>query len=207
MSPNAIARSILIPLGCVVCLTTLSCARQELRGQEVSGLDRKLSTFAFIEEGDLVTFIVDTRGAPYRADEGYIPFEICVANQGLRNLELTRESFTLVDEEKNRYPAAGPKELIEGYEFLDFDRRSFTELESIVFNRFSVYTRYSSNFSPTRSGGRVVRDRVSLPKWGYMIDFIYFPTPQTGVLGKKFEIFMNSPNLPDPVFVKFAIRE
>ena len=37
-------------------------------------------------------------------------------------MTLTRESFTLVDSDGNRYPVAGPKELLQSYEFLDFDR-------------------------------------------------------------------------------------
>ena len=46
----------------LVLVTATSCAtRQEIVGREVQGVDRKLSTFAYIEEGNLVTFVVDTR--------------------------------------------------------------------------------------------------------------------------------------------------
>ena len=72
----------------------------------------------------------------------------------------------------------------------------------------TAYTQYPSNFSPTDNAARleVVRDLVSLPKFGYMIDFIYFPTPPGGIRDQRFELFMDSPDLEDPVFVKFEVR-
>ena len=89
-----------------------SCAtRQPLRGQRVTGLDKKLSTFAYIEEGDILTLIVDTRPARDKDGGPYMPLEIAIANHGLRKLALTLESFTLLDKEGNRYPAASPREL------------------------------------------------------------------------------------------------
>ena len=185
-------------------------ARQPMRGQEASDLDRKLSTYAFIEEGDLATVIVGTRATRYREETAYIPLELCISNNGLKRLILTRESFTLIDEEGNRYPAASPRELMEGYEFLDHDRERLAELNEIIFNKFAAYTRYGSKFSPTHgaSVGRenLVRDLVSLPKFGYILDFIYFPAPQTGLKGHRFELFVESPDLPDPVFVKFIVE-
>jgi hypothetical protein len=201
---GGIFRSVLAGLALTL-LGLGGCAQKEIRGGEVSGLDRKLSTFAYIEHGDLVTFIVNTKSTRYRQEAPYVPIEIAVSNNGLRKLFLTRESFTLVDEEGNRYPVATPRELIEGYEYLDFDRR-LAEIESIVFNRFSTYTRYGSNFSPTRATTAIVRDTVSLPRFGYFIDFIYFPRPTTGVLEKRFELFMDSQDLQDPVFVKFMVE-
>jgi len=195
----------------VFALLAGGCAsRQPMRGQQASDLDRKLSTYAFIEEGDLVTVIVGTRATRYREESAYIPLEICIANNGLKRLILTRESFTLVDEEGNRYPAASPRELMQGYDFLDLDRERLAELSQIIFNKFAAYTRYGSKFSPTHAAvtGRenIVRDMVSLPKFGYILDFIYFPAPRTGLKGHRFELFVESPDLPDPVFVKFIVE-
>jgi hypothetical protein len=181
------------------------CARRPIRGQEVSGLDRKLSTFAWIEQGDLVTLVVDTQAARDRDGARYLPLEVAIANHGMRQLRLTRESFTLLDEQGNRYPMAGPRELIEGYEQLDFDR-NLAELEGIVFNKFGALARYDSSFAPTREEARIVRDLVSIPKHGFIIDWIHFPEPRTGIRGHRFELFVDSPDLPDPVFVKFEVQ-
>jgi hypothetical protein len=195
----------------VIAVGAISCAgREPIRGQEVSGLDRKLSTFAFIEEGDLVTFIVGTQAARYRDKSNYMPLEICIANNGIPTLTLTRESFVLIDEEGNRYPAANPRELMQGYDFLDLDRQKLAELDDIVFNKFAAYHRYGSKFSPTHMASvgqsNLVRDLVSLPKFGYIIDYIYFPKPVTGIKDHRFELFLESTALPDPVFVKFVVK-
>jgi hypothetical protein len=192
-------------------LLAASCAtRQPMTGQVAADVDRKLSTFAYIEEGKLATFIVDTRPTRYREKERYIPVEIAIANRGVRQLSLTRESFTLADENGNRYPCASPKELLANYDFLDLDR-NLAELNEIVFNRFGAMTAYPSKFSPTRRISRagestVVTDNVQLPKFGYLLDMLYFPAPANGLLGHKFELTMTAPELTDPIFVKFEVK-
>ena len=105
-------------------LITGSCVSSQKIGgdRKAPDLDKTLTMFTFIEKGDLVTFIVNTRPARYREDDGYVPFEIAVVNSGLRRIVLSREAFTLIDSEGNRYPCAEPRELMEGYEFLDLDR-------------------------------------------------------------------------------------
>jgi hypothetical protein len=99
---------------------------------------------------------------------------------------------------------------MEGYDFLDLDRQNLSELDDIVFNKFATYHRYGSKFSPTRMasvrGSGLVRDLVALPKFGYIIDYIYFPTPTTGIKDHRFELFLESNELPDPVFVKFMVK-
>ena len=207
--PRPASRFVALVMLVVLVMLTGSCAtRRPLRGQEVSGFDKKLSTYAFIEEGDLVTLIVDTRPARDKDGRAYMPLEIAVANHGMRRLSLTRESFTLLDGEGNRYPAASPRELLEDYDMLDFDR-NLAEIEGITFNRFGAMARYPSNFSPTRTapiGTNLVQDHVGLPRHGYIIDFIYFPAPSTGILSQPFELFVDSPDLDSPVFVKFEVR-
>ena len=81
-------------------LTAGSCAsRQPVDGQELEQdqLDRKLSTFAYIEQGKIATLIVGVRPARDKDGLPYMPLEIVVANNGLRQLRLTRESFELVE--------------------------------------------------------------------------------------------------------------
>jgi len=199
-----------LPLAALLVVAASCATRQPMTGQPATGADRKLSTFAYIEEGKLATFIVDTRATRYRGKDNYIPIEIAIANRGVKVLTLTRESFTLADENGNRYPCASPKELLENYDFLDLDR-DLEELNEIVFNRFGAMTRYPSNFSPThfalRPGqSRVVIDRVQLPQYGYLLDMIYFPMPATGLMGHTFELTMTAPELTDAIFVKFEVK-
>jgi hypothetical protein len=195
----------------VVVLVAASCVtRQPMTGQVAPDVDRKLSTFAFIEDGKLATLIVDTRATRYREKEAYVPVEIAIANRGLRQLSLTRESFTLADENGNRYPCASPKELLANYDFLDLDR-NLSELSGIVLNRFGAMTAYPSKFSPTRRAplpgeNAVITDSLQLPKFGYFLDMLYFPMPATGLKGHRFELAMTAPELTDAIFVKFEVN-
>ena len=204
-----------ILLAAALAIVLAACGtRQPIEGRSPDDLDRKLSTFAFIEEGDLVTFIVDTQAARYRDNSPFMPVEIAISNNGVKSLVITRESFELIDENGTRYPAASPRELYEGYDFLDIDRDHLAELELIVYGKFAAYTRYESKFSPTHLSARdmtllsatTVRDMVSLPRFGYLIDFIYFPKPETGIKGHRFELFLNAQGVDNPVFVKFEVK-
>jgi hypothetical protein len=200
------AATIALALACAA--PTASCVRQPIRGQPTTGLDRKLSTFAHVEDGELVTFAVDFKAARDRQAAPYVPLEIAVANKGLKSLTLSRESFTLVDANGRRYPMATASELLEGYDMLDFDH-SFDELEGILFNRFAAFNRYPSRFSPTRTAGdlsNIVQDRIALPKFGYIIDLVHFPRPAGELRGQPLELFLDAPELEEPVFLKFEIR-
>lgn len=174
-------------------------------------VDRTLTTHSYIEEGELLTFIVDIRATRERDRAEYIPLEIAIGNRGLPRLNLTRESFTLIDADGNRYPCVGPRDLLDRYDYLDFDRL-LGELAGITTNKFANFTRYASQFSPVRGASTspgtssLVRDVVTLPKFGYLIDFLYFPAPAGGVLGRKFELFLEAPELENPVFVKFLVK-
>jgi len=207
MKKHTFAVAVLPVAAILLALGILGCSKQHKAPREVGGLDEKLSTFAWKEDGNLIALIVDTRAARYVEEANYMPLEISVANRGLKELVLTRESFTLVDETGQKYPVVGPQELLENYDFLDRDRQTLAELFGIVDQKFSTFTLYPSKLSPSRTGG-VVRDQVTLPKFGYMVDFIYFPKPATGVKDHKFELQMSSPALPadnNPIFVKFMV--
>lgn len=182
-----------------------ACSTRTPSTLDTTDLDPTLTAFSYIEEGKLVTFIVDARVAQIHNRSTYFPLEVSVANRGLKNLTLTRESFVLIDQDGNRYHAATPRDLIESYQYLDVDREQ-AELAGIVDSRFANFTLYPATFSPTREAGGVVQERVTLPKWGYMIDMIYFPVPQDGLLERRYELHMESPDLPHAIFVKFAIR-
>ena len=190
----------------VLLLCATACVtRVPVDGRKAEDLDFKLSMHAWMEEGRIATVIVDTLATRDRGPEPYVPLEIIVANNGLKMVTLTRESFTLVDAAGNRYPAAGPRELLERYEFLDRDRE-LAELTGIVANKFATYRLYPSQFSPSRSEPQIVRDQVALPKFGLIHDLLYFPSPPNGVMGQRFELFVDATELEDPLFVKFEVR-
>lgn len=208
---DRLLRGFRVAVAATVCLALAGCAAglREMRGTEAGSVDRTLSPFSYIEEGDLVMLVVGTKAARDRDNSPFMPVEVLIANKGQRQLALTRESFTLVDDEGNRYPVASPQELYAGYEFLDLDRSAMlSELPAVVGSKVAAFTRYPSKFSPTRQAQNAgtVQDLVSLPRYGYLYDYIYFPKPPGGIRGQRFELFVDSPHLEDPVFVKFLVR-
>ncbi len=158
---------------------------------------------SFIEEGDLLSLIVGTRVAKHRAKGALMPLEIALAVKGLGGLTLTRESFTLVDEQGVRYPVVGPDELRRARGYGDPDRRLGDILDPAR-TRFSPYSRIRSNFSP---GFRDSLDlpRLYLPRANWIHDVLYFPRPEGGVRGKSFELHLVTPELNDPILIKFKV--
>ena len=186
-------------------ISMTGCITTRYTERDTSGLDRRLDSFTYIEEGDLMALCVSTYATRFREEDKYIPLEVAIANRGLRNLTLTRESFTLIDEEGNRYSLVPSKELLENYEKQDFDRR-FAHIFSVVIAKFELYTQAQSNFEPERMSSRIVIDKVELPKFFYMVDMLYFDQPKTGLKGKKFELFITAKELEEPIFVKFMVE-
>ena len=134
-----------------------------------------------------------------------MPVEIAIVNRGMKSLSLTRESFSLVDASGRRYPLAGPKELKAGYHgSIDLDRRRFTEAAPIVFGKYASYNRVPSNFSPAFDDP-IALDRVFLPRYSYIVDFLYFPSMQPYKLGDPLELDVSAPELANPLFVRFTV--
>jgi hypothetical protein len=173
---------------------------------EEGRLDPKLAQATWIEEGSQVALIVSTRAARYRMKQPFLPLEIAVVNRGLEGMTLTRESFTLVDARGNRYPMAGRNELAEGYGgSTDLDRRNFSEATPIVLGKYQAYSYVRSNFTPGFDDSIAI-DRIALPRFSYILDFVYFPKPPGFVEGEPLELLLSAPELENPVFVRFTVQ-
>lgn len=175
------------------------CYRTETRSP--TDLDFKLDNTSYVEEGDLLALIVSTRVAFVRDHENYMPLEVAVANKGMPSLSLTAESFTLTDQDGRSYPAVSGAELRRAIN-VDVDRRLGT-LAPVVRSRYGNYAFQPGTF--TTSFDYPIQRDVNLPRFSWTIDLIYFPKPAGGVRGRSFELFMNAPELDDPVFVRFAV--
>ncbi len=173
---------------------------------EEGRLDPKLAQATWIEEGSQVALIVSTRAARYRLKQPFLPFEIAVVNRGLEGITLTRESFTLVDARGNRYPMAGRQEIYGDYGgSTDVDRRNFSEAAPIVLGKYQGFSYVRSNFTPGFDDSIAI-DRIALPRFSYILDFVYFPTPPGFLEGEPLELLLSAPELENPVFVRFTVR-
>jgi hypothetical protein len=179
------------------------CATRGGASSAPGDVDPKLRLSSYIEEGQLMALVVSTRAALVRDSKPYWPIEVAVVNKGLERLTVTRESFTIVTADGKRYPAAGRDELARSYGNTDLDRR-FSEAAEAVAARFSTFSPVLSNFTPGFAAG-IARDNVQLPRFSYLVDFLYFPRPEDAAAAQPLELHLAAPELEDPVFVRFRI--
>jgi len=184
-------------------LVLAGCATRQPMDTSVSGPDPKLTLTSYKAEGKLIALVAGTRVAQVRGDGDYIPLEVAIVNKGLKGLALTAESFELLDEDGNRYPVVAHAELARNYGDIDTDRR-LAELPSVIAGLYASYTRVDSVL--TTSFDKPLAQDLFIPRFSYAVDFLYFASPAAGVGGHRFELFMTSPDLEDPVFVKFAVK-
>jgi hypothetical protein len=167
-------------------------------------VDPKLTNTAYFEEGDLMTFVVGIRAALSREDKGYIPLQIAIVNNGLEGITINREFFTLVDENGNRYAPVGFDELKKDYRVMDLDKK-LADLDGVILGKYQAFQQEPSTL--TESFDRPTLLVTKLPKFSYIIDWLYFPKPEEGAKGRRFELFLDAPELPDPVFVRFRVED
>lgn len=177
---------------------------RQRRAPRPGELDFKLGPFTYLEEGRLIGLAVGVEAARYREKEAYLPLAVCLANRDAPTLKLSRESFILQDESGRRYPLVPASDLRSGYAMVSLDR-TFTTTFSMCVTHYPNFTRIESNFFPDPAFGGTVIDRLELPRVHATMDLLYFPMPDGGILGRRFELHVNAPGLPDEVFVKFLI--
>ena len=198
---------LLVVLALAALILLCACAAGSYSVQPQDGgppLDRKFSLTSYIEEGTELALIVGVRPAGIVKDQGYVPFEIGVANKGMEKLTITAESFVLIDEEGNRYPVVSSEELYREYRRVDVDRR-LGEIFQVMLGKFQIYSLVPSNFTPSFDAPTLL-PQAYLSRYSMMYDLIYFPEPETGVRGRRFELFMSAPELENPVFVQFQVH-
>lgn len=192
-----------LSLAALLLLSGCAAGSYSARPEDGLPLDPKFSLTSYIEEGAELALIVGVRPAGIVKDQGYVPLEIGVANKGMEKLTITAESFVLIDDEGNRYPVVSSEELYREYRRVDVDRR-LGEIFQVMLGKFQIYSIVPSNFTPSFDAPSLV-PQAYLHRYSMMYDLIYFPEPENGVRGRRFELFMSAPELKDPVFVQFRV--
>ncbi|GAB4222303.1 MAG: hypothetical protein Kow0062_19070 [Acidobacteriota bacterium] len=178
-------------------------------------LHPRLTPFTYLERGRLLALAADVRATIEREDDPFVPLAVGIANRGLDRLTLTRESFTLVDEQGRRYPLATIDEVREKMgNLVPIDLRISADFVSVFGSPWDLWQRVPATFFPVLSVGSVPgfgprtirRDRVELPRRSWMADLLYFPHPEGELAGRRFELWVDAEELDEPVFVKFAVR-
>lgn len=195
----------------VLVLVVAGCASFQRLPQE-EGLNPRLTRTAYIEEGKLVSIVVDTYPALQRKNDAFLPFPISITNLGLTRIRLDRESFTLQDESGRAYPLASVAEIRASGGSINADWRMSEGFAEVVAGSNANYVYQSLTLFPVLTGDRlagsrgVLREKVELGKRMWTVDMLYFPRPPGEVAGRKFEIWVRSPDLADPVFVRVRVK-
>ncbi|MFQ5702069.1 MAG: hypothetical protein ACE5HU_09515 [Acidobacteriota bacterium] len=169
-----------------------------------STISRKLNTFVFEEDSRAYLMTVGVNAARFHDQDPFVPFSVVVANKMGPAIRLDRESFTLVDPVTGaRYGLAGINEVRrQGKQLYD---RQLLNIDLDGFGtKLSGFHRLPSNFFPFQG---IVIDHLEIHEFQYMADNLYFPRPEGELLGKRFELHLNSRGLEQDLFVVFTIPE
>lgn len=212
MLPMVERRALLVLLALSVALAGAGCKSMFGGLPQEEGLHPRLTRFAYLEEGKLISLAVDTEAARQRDAGEYVPLFVGVANNGLDRIVLDRESFTLVDEEGNRYALASIPEVREARPPVEYDLKLTSQFRGVWAGRFDIWPEIPAVFFPVGANDvryrhrGLARDRVELSMKTWMKDLLYFPMPETGLVGHRFELWLDTEEMEQPVFVKFAVK-
>ncbi len=162
-------------------------------------------TATWRERTEGVTLMVSSYAASVRSGE-FVPLQIAVAARDTgKTLEVTPESFILIDENGNRYAAASWNQIRE-YGQATYDASLMRAFPMPVGEQFGALQRVPSRFYPDVKGfGTVIRD-VSLPPFTWFHDVLYFPYPEAGLNG-VLTLQFQPKGLDHPVDVRFRVGE
>jgi len=177
------------------------------------GFSPRLTRFTYLEEGKLVSLAADTEATLQREKQKFIPVGIGIANLGLgKPLTLSRESFTLVDDQGKKYSLATVQEARSLAGLQTYDLKLEQTFVEVLNNRFTTMMSVPMVFFPVQSTEPqyarrgIVRDRVELPIRSWAWDVLYFPHPEGKLKGRKYELWLDAPELEEPIFVRFAVK-
>jgi hypothetical protein len=160
-----------------------------------------LAPSVYFEEGDLVFLGVNVHLAQFRLDADLIPVEVAVANKRLKTLTVSPERITLRSLDGTTWPVATPEESAGKSLRSSFDRKLMpVAFEKIVDLRFSTYRYVPSTFG-LRGGNRTMTRTAEMGRRTWTLAQLWFPNPGGDLKGKLFEVWLEAPELPDPVFV------
>ncbi len=159
-----------------------------------------LAPYIHFEEGDLAFFAVNTQLARLSLEEDLLPLEVAIANKSLELLTVAPELITLRDAAGNLWPVASAKESA-GKSLQSRFARNLQPVPfpDVVRLRFSTYQALPATYG-FRPGDYTMARTVEMRKRTWIYAQIWFPNPGGDLKGKEFEVWLNSPELPDPIF-------
>ena len=159
-----------------------------------------LAPSIFYEEGKLVFLGVNVHIARFSLDADPLPVEIAIANKGIEQLSVSPEHITLRSLDGKAWPVASAEESAGSSLRSSFDRKLMpVPFVDIVKLRFPNYKYMPSTFG-LRGGNLSMTRAVDMRRNTWTLAQIWFPNPGGELKGKLYEVWLDSPELPEPVF-------
>jgi len=155
----------------------------------------------YYEEGSLVFFAVNVELARFQLDKELLPLEIAVANKGLEKLTVGPEGITLHEVGGGKaWPMASPEESVSSSLRSSFDRQlQPVSLLEVVKQRFRAFT-YVPTTLAERGGNISMTRTAEMARNTWTMSQVWFPNPGGDLKGKLFEVWLEAPELDQPVF-------
>jgi hypothetical protein len=145
---------------------------------------------------------VDSLSASFHDADRFIPIPVAVGVEGYDGaVTVSPETFSLVDQSGQRYPAASHREVVEEHPKILFDRR-LTRSRPVTAQQFVMSRRLPSRFYTSGAERRI--PTVHLDAYTWFRDVIYFPRPDSG-LGGVLTLRLSGGGIDPPIDVRFRI--
>jgi len=174
----------------------------------ITGVDQgtrvspSLARGMYYEEGRLVFFGVNSGLAQFRLKDDLLPLEIAVGNKSLKRLTVGPEGITLreVGQGGRAWPMATPSETVSGNLRSQFDRN----LQPVSFLEVVRLQLAGMKYIPTtfglRPGNYEMSRTATLTSNTWTFSQVWFPNPGGELKGKLYEVWLEAPELEEPVF-------
>lgn len=173
-------------------------------GQELSN---KLTPFAFFEEGTDLFLAAEVRSAQYsKPDWKLLPILVGIANNSDKEVNFSRESFVLEDQDGNLYPVVSHDEFLQVYTRSRADARLADDFVAAMVSRYQNYRQVDWRLFPFSGESSNATNSITLGRLFYTYGYLYFPMPEGGAKGKEYSLLVKSEDRPDQYVVKFAIK-
>jgi hypothetical protein len=193
--PNAAA----IVLSTVLAVAGTACAARTGERISIPATSRTLAPSIYYEDGRSLFLGVNTGLARFGAQQDLVPVEIAVANKDLPKLTVNLEGITL-QADGQRWPAAAVEERAGSTLRADFERRTQpVSFRAALRTRFPIYREIQPNAGGTPRDRSLARE-VELGQHTWVLAQVWFPHPGGELKGRTFEVWLQAPELEDPVF-------
>ncbi len=187
-------------LGALV-LATAAAAPADASGRKAGA--QPIVFKAETQEGQVWVNVDLTR---HRSSEPYVPVVVAVSNRAKSTAVLDRTSFTVVGADGRQEPMASLEAVRKGYPKLNFDMSMIRVYGMPAGTWLQENRLVPSNFFPiVGRGSGVVIDHVEVPPLFWMIDVLYFKTPEGLAAGNDVKLVVHPEGWKHPVTVVFHV--